>query len=354
MSRIYVGNLPFSATEEELASLFEASGAVKVATIARIGNSRPRGFGFVEFEDASSVPVAVSALNGTEFKGRTLKVEAEAPKTDEQRAADREKRRAAAQARRAAAISAAQDGESKAELSMRVYVGNLPYTTTSAELGDLFSSCSGFVEATVADRNGEGSRGFGYVTFDSEDAIVAAVDRFNNTEHGGRTLTVERELPKAPRGARRRRTRGAGGAGAGADAGAGAGGAAGGNRRRKKAPKADEPTEPAEVIENDPKRVYVGNVPFSATEDSLRAAFAGCGEITEVAVPEQRTGHKLGFAYVTFATAAAATNAVQTLNETDMEGRTIRVELENRKPKKPRARRPRNNRRRRAPGGDDE
>ena len=41
-ARIYVGNLPFAATEEELAALFAASGAVKTATVARFG-ARPRG-----------------------------------------------------------------------------------------------------------------------------------------------------------------------------------------------------------------------------------------------------------------------------------------------------------------------
>lgn len=101
---------------------------------------------------------------------------------------------------------------------------------------------------------------------------------------------------------------------------------------------------------NNPCKVYVGNIPFSATEESVTAAFAACGTVAEVTVPEQRSGHKLGFAYVTFADADAANNAVSTLNGTDMGGRTIRVELENRKPKKPRRR----NRRRRAADADAE
>ena len=77
------------------------------------------------------------------------------------------------------------------------YVGNLPYSVDTEALTGLFSSCAGFVSAEVAaDRNGEGSRGFGYVTFSTEADLNAAIAAFNNTEHGGRVLVVERELPK--------------------------------------------------------------------------------------------------------------------------------------------------------------
>jgi len=57
------------------------------------------------------------------------------------------------------------------------------------------------------------------------------------------------------------------------------------------------------------------------------------------------------FAYVTFADADAAQRAVETMNQTELEGRTVRVELENRKPKAAK-RRPRRNRRRRTDGDD--
>jgi RNA recognition motif-containing protein len=70
--KLYVGNLEFKATEEELRQLFAAHGEViSVKIISDIHTNRPRGFAFVEMENADA---AVSALNGQEFKGRPLKV----------------------------------------------------------------------------------------------------------------------------------------------------------------------------------------------------------------------------------------------------------------------------------------
>lgn len=72
--RIYVGNLPFSATEDELRELFERHGAVQsVALINDRETGRPRGFGFVEMADADA-QAAIQAVNGKEMGGRALRV----------------------------------------------------------------------------------------------------------------------------------------------------------------------------------------------------------------------------------------------------------------------------------------
>jgi RNA recognition motif-containing protein len=72
--KIYVGNLPFSASEDEIRSLFAAHGEVhSVTLITDRETGRPRGFGFVEMDD-SSAQTAIEAINGTEFNGRTLNV----------------------------------------------------------------------------------------------------------------------------------------------------------------------------------------------------------------------------------------------------------------------------------------
>ena len=73
--RIYVGNLPFSATEDEVRELFGAHGTVEsVSLISDRQTGRPRGFGFVEMDD-SGADAAIQALNGTDFGGRTLRVD---------------------------------------------------------------------------------------------------------------------------------------------------------------------------------------------------------------------------------------------------------------------------------------
>ncbi|MGA9369084.1 MAG: RNA-binding protein [Steroidobacteraceae bacterium] len=74
MTKIYVGNLPFSATESEVRELFAQHGTVEsVSVITDRDTGRPRGFGFVEMArgDASK---AIQNLNGKELGGRALRV----------------------------------------------------------------------------------------------------------------------------------------------------------------------------------------------------------------------------------------------------------------------------------------
>ncbi|MEJ2685623.1 MAG: RNA-binding protein [Gammaproteobacteria bacterium] len=74
MKSIYVGNLPFSASDEDIRTLFSQYGTVHaVKLVMDRETGRPRGFGFVEME-AGDAATAIERLNGTEFGGRTLRV----------------------------------------------------------------------------------------------------------------------------------------------------------------------------------------------------------------------------------------------------------------------------------------
>jgi RNA recognition motif-containing protein len=74
MSKIYVGNLPFSATEESVRELFAQHGAVdSVALISDRDTGQPRGFGFVEMPKSDAAR-AIQGLNGHDLGGRALKV----------------------------------------------------------------------------------------------------------------------------------------------------------------------------------------------------------------------------------------------------------------------------------------
>jgi RNA recognition motif-containing protein len=74
VTKLYVGNLPFSATEDGVRDLFSAHGTVeKVSLISDRETGRPRGFGFVEMSNADASR-AMQALNGKDFDGRSLKV----------------------------------------------------------------------------------------------------------------------------------------------------------------------------------------------------------------------------------------------------------------------------------------
>lgn len=74
MTKIYVGNLPFSATEQDIRALFEQHGAVQsVALINDRETGRPRGFGFVEMSSADAQS-AIQSLNGKDMGGRPLRI----------------------------------------------------------------------------------------------------------------------------------------------------------------------------------------------------------------------------------------------------------------------------------------
>lgn len=73
--RLYVGNLSFDATSEDLTELFSPSGEVEDAIIVtRPGGGRPRGFGFVTMADEAAAESAIRQLDGLEVAGRALKV----------------------------------------------------------------------------------------------------------------------------------------------------------------------------------------------------------------------------------------------------------------------------------------
>ena len=82
--KIYVGNLSFEVTEEELRQEFEAFGTVASADIITDKYSgRPRGFAFVEMASVSEGQAAITALNGKTLKERTLNVNAARPRSDD-------------------------------------------------------------------------------------------------------------------------------------------------------------------------------------------------------------------------------------------------------------------------------
>lgn len=80
-SNLYVGNLPFDVTEDELHDHFAGHGPVVSAKIIMDRETgRSRGFGFVEMEQAEDAQKAIDALNGQDFKGRNLTVNIAKPR----------------------------------------------------------------------------------------------------------------------------------------------------------------------------------------------------------------------------------------------------------------------------------
>lgn len=88
---------------------------------------------------------------------------------------------------------------------MRLYVGGLPYQTTEQDLIDLFKQAGRVTAATVITDRGTGrSKGFGFVEMGDSQEGQAAIERFNGTNVGSRTITVNeaRERPEGTSGSR--------------------------------------------------------------------------------------------------------------------------------------------------------
>jgi RNA recognition motif-containing protein len=84
--KIYVGNLPYDATEEELRQLFAGAGTVASASIVTDRETgRSKGFGFVEMATQAEAEKAVSMFNGHELHNRPLKVDLARPREDRPR-----------------------------------------------------------------------------------------------------------------------------------------------------------------------------------------------------------------------------------------------------------------------------
>ena len=91
-------------------------------------------------------------------------------------------------------------------MNNKLYVGNLPYQTTEAELRELFARAGTVTEARVITEGGSGrSKGFGFVEMETPEQAAQAIEQLNGTELAGRALTVAEARPpksreRAPRG----------------------------------------------------------------------------------------------------------------------------------------------------------
>jgi RNA recognition motif-containing protein len=114
-------------------------------------------------------------------------------------------------------------------MAKKIYVGNLPWSATSASLEALFSE-HGTVQSAevISDRETGRSRGFGFVEMESDEACQRAIEALNGADIDGRPITVNEARERAPRSGGGGGGYGGGGGGGGGYGGGGRGGRSGG------------------------------------------------------------------------------------------------------------------------------
>ncbi|XP_062215485.1 RNA-binding protein CP29B, chloroplastic-like [Phragmites australis] len=177
--RVFVGNLPFSVDSAQLAGLFEQAGSVEmVEVIYDKLTGRSRGFGFVTMSSVEEVEAAVEQFNGYVLDGRSLRVNA-GPAPPREQSSPRAPR-----------------GEAN-----RVYVGNLSWGVDNSALANLFKEQGEVLEARVIyDRESGRSRGFGFVTYGSNEEVENAISNLDGTDLDGRQIRVTVAESRPPRG----------------------------------------------------------------------------------------------------------------------------------------------------------
>mmetsp|Transcript_41741 Transcript_41741/g.74959 ORF Transcript_41741/g.74959 Transcript_41741/m.74959 type:complete len:367 (-) Transcript_41741:61-1161(-) len=204
---LYVGNLSYDTTNDDFQSVFEAQPGFESATIAMNNKTNAsKGFGKVVFDTPENASAAVAAI-GQDFEldGRVLRVEISRGKRRKPKAAAGAGG-AGAGAGAGGAAGAGAGGAKKKRVRKRkpravvasdptkVFVGNMPYSTTKEELEAVFAGVAGVAEVTVSVSARGRPLGFGFVRFNDEAAADAAVDALTGTAKlGDRDLRIEKE-----------------------------------------------------------------------------------------------------------------------------------------------------------------
>ncbi|MEZ5360707.1 MAG: hypothetical protein R3F48_17975 [Candidatus Zixiibacteriota bacterium] len=149
--KLYVGNLSYTATVEQVITIFEEFGEVVNANVIT-----GKGFGFVEFANAEQASNALEALDGQLFGGRNIKV------------------------------ASANPPRKKGEPGSKLYVGNVNYSVTIEQLTKLFEQFGEICHLNLLD-----GRGYGFVEFARQNEAAKAREELDGKEFEGRNLRID-------------------------------------------------------------------------------------------------------------------------------------------------------------------
>ncbi|KAI1431626.1 RNA-binding domain-containing protein [Xylaria sp. CBS 124048] len=172
---IFISNMTFDATETHLEEAFSKYGTILHSNIARDGRGLSRGFAFLTFQEKEAADRAVAEADNSFWHGRRINV-----------------------AHRQNGPSSPKTQMSKNEPTRSLYIGNIPYEASDADLNELFRSLDGVTDVRVAvDRNTGWPRGFAHADFVDVASATKAFKFLGEKTLGGRTLRIDYSMPRS-------------------------------------------------------------------------------------------------------------------------------------------------------------
>ena len=278
-STLFVGNLAWATSNDELEAFMQNYGNVSSCEVqAHADTGRSKGWALVTYDTPEEAQYTITQTNGRDFNGRNLNVRL--------------------------------DRSQMEELSGHaVFVGNLPWSTTSEDLSDLFRDFCPFdvhVKTTMAGR----SRGFAILRFESLEVAQQATAAMNGYELEGRNIEV-------------REDRQTGGPSSNSNSRGNRGGNKPNNETEQNVGISEEEI-PASCT------LFVTNLDWKSTDDDLFQHFSQAGS-TPVSATVQRnenSNRSKGWGLVTYASSDEADAARVQLNSTELDSRKIRVRFD--------------------------
>lgn len=272
--RVYVGNLSWEVAWQDLKDHMREAGEVVHAEVMTEAGGRSKGCGIVEYATPEEAKEACTTLSDTELKGRMIFVRED---------------------RETSSGGGHQHGGYRGGAS--VYVGNLAYETSWQDLKDHMRQAGNVDQANILKQEDGRSKGCGIVVYQHPRDAARAIRELQNSTLHGRPIFVREDREQ---GGRRS------GGGYHREGGEKAGGSSSGNGCQ----------------------LFVGNLSYDTTWKELKDHFRQCGDVERVEVIEGPGGRKKGFGTVRFFNAKDAGNAIKRLDGVELQGRELKVRLD--------------------------
>ncbi|KAI1093679.1 RNA-binding domain-containing protein [Rostrohypoxylon terebratum] len=174
---IFVSNMTFDATDLHVQEAFGRYGEITELKIARDGRGLSRGYAFVTFKDQQAADRAIEEANNSFWHGRRIFV-----------------------AYKKSNAESLQKRQAPMEPTDSLYIGNIPYETSDADLNKIFRELDNVTDVRVAvDRNTGWPRGFAHADFTDVESAKAAFEKLSTLTIGDRLLRVDYAQNRKPK-----------------------------------------------------------------------------------------------------------------------------------------------------------